>query len=366
MKRIVIFNDHWCSGGVESLWTNLIAHMPKNDFEFIILATQKETDIYDSFLNEKGVKLISIFNRVISNPVIRTQKNISGFKKKIAELKPDILHINSVNASGLRLAYIAKKLGINKIIVHSHISNISNDKFKLKRLAHKYWKKKYQSAADYHFGCSKESLEFMFNSNDGIILKNGVDLDKFKYNEDYKKEIRDKYNISYDSFVIGNVGRFSYQKNHKFILDIFNIYNNDKAVLFFVGEGELENKTKKYAKKLGILDRVIFAGTTDEAYKYYSAFDAFVLPSIYEGLPVVAVEAQATGLPVLISENVTKEAKLIDSTIYLPINDPRMWANEVEKARAYKRTVDNDSLKKQGFDIIDSSNKLLDFYKNII
>jgi len=206
----------------------------------------------------------------------------------------------------------------------------------------------------------------MFNSNDGIILKNGVDLDKFKYNEDYKKEIRDKYNISYDSFVIGNVGRFSHQKNHKFILDIFNNYNDDNKVLLLVGEGELENKTKKYAKKLGILDKVIFAGTTDEAYKYYSAFDVFVLPSIYEGLPVVAVEAQATGLPTLISDNVTKEAKLIDYTTYLSITDPTSWVKELTKAKENKRINYNKTIKEKGFDIIDSSIKLLNFYNNII
>lgn len=365
MKHVVIFNDHWCSGGVESLWTNLIKNITTNEFRFTILATQKETDIYDSLLVDHNVSFTTILNKVISNPIIRTRKNLKGFKKKIKELKPDILHINSCNASGLKLAHIAKKCGVSKVIVHSHNTLIEADKLKLKLLAHKMWQKKYLSSPDAYFGCSTESLEFMFNTKEGYLVKNGVNLDKFKFNEDYKEEIRNKFDLKFSDYVIGHVGRFCNQKNHKYLLDVFNKYLQEKdAYLMLVGEGELKEEIENYADYLGIKNNIIFAGTTSEVFKYYSAFDIFVLPSLHEGLPVVAIEAQATGLPVIMADTITKEAKITQNVSYLPLGDERLWVNRINEYREMERKDTREEIKVAGFDIKDSASKLIEFYKN--
>lgn len=366
MKHVVIFNDHWCSGGVESLWTNLIKNITTDEFYFTILATQKETDIYDDILNEHNVNIITILDKVISNPIIRTKKNIKGFKNKIKELNPDILHINSCNASGLKLAHIAKKCGIKHVIVHSHNTLIEADKLKLKLLAHKIWQRKYLSAPDAYFGCSTESLAFMFNTKKGYLLKNGVDLSKFKFEEEYRNEIRGKFNLRPDDYVIGHVGRFCNQKNHKFLIDIFNNYlKTNNGYLMLVGEGELREEIEEYANSLGIKNHIIFAGTTSEVYKYYSAFDLFVLPSLHEGLPVVAIEAQATGLPVIMADTITQEAKITTNVSYLPLSDMDLWVSRINQYKNIERKDTKEEITASGFDIKDSANKLIKFYQNM-
>lgn len=366
MKHVVIFNDHWCSGGVESLWTNLIKNITTDEFDFTILATQKETDIYDDILNEHNVNIITILDKVISNPIIRTKKNIKGFKNKIKELNPDILHINSCNASGLKLAHIAKKCGIKHVIVHSHNTLIEADKLKLKLLAHKIWQHKYLSAPDAYFGCSTESLEFMFNTKKGYLLKNGVDLSKFKFEEEYRNEIRGKFNLRPDDYVIGHVGRFCNQKNHKFLIDIFNNYlKTNNGYLMLVGEGELREEIEEYVDSLGIKNHIIFAGTTSEVYKYYSAFDLFVLPSLHEGLPVVAIEAQATDLPVIMADTITQEAKITTNVSYLPLSDMDLWVSGINQYKNIERKDTKEEITASGFDIKASASNLIKFYQNM-
>ena len=366
MINIVVFNDHWCSGGVESLWTNLLKNIDDSNLSFTILATQKETDIYDKLLKEKNIKLVTILDHVINNPIIRTKKNIKGFKNKIKELNPDILHINSCNASGLKLAHIAKKCGIKHVIVHSHNTLIETDKLKLKLLAHKIWQRKYLSAPDAYFGCSTESLEFMFNTKKGYLLKNGVDLSKFKFKEEYRNEIRGKFNLRPDDFVIGHVGRFCNQKNHRFLIDVFKKYlETNKGYLMLIGEGELKEEIEKYVDSLGINDNVIFVGTTSEVYKYYSAFDLFVLPSLHEGLPVVAIEAQATGLPVIMADTITQEAKITTNVSYLSLLDIDLWVSQINQYKNIERKDTKEEITKSCFDIKASASNLIKFYQNM-
>lgn len=367
MKNIVIFNEHWLSGGVESLFMNLISNITDNDLKITILVTQKESDVYDSFLAQANIKLISIFDKPIANPIIRTLKNSRGFKKKIKELNPDILHINSCNAYCLKLAYFAKKLGIKNVIVHSHNTEIEHDKLGIKEFAHRYWIKRFVKYPDYFFGCSTESLEFMYHSTDGHLVKNGVNLDRFKFDTKSREEIRKKHDILDEEIVLGHVGRFSNQKNHKFLIDIFDSYLkvNWKAKLLLVGEGELEEEIKDYVKEYHLDDKVIFVGKTSEVEKYYSAFDIFLLPSFHEGLPVVAIEAQASNLPTILSDKISKETKVNDDVSFISIDDAKLWVNEIEKYHNYKRVFDQEKLKSAGFDIVDSAKKLEDFYKNI-
>lgn len=371
MKKLVVFNDHWCSGGVESLWTNIIDSVGiNNDISITILATQKETDIYDEILKRNNVEIVTVLNHIIKNPIKRTLENMKNIKKKLIELQPDIFHINSCNASGLKIAKLAKKLGIKTVIVHAHVTSIQNDKFKLKLFMHKFWRFKYSKYPDFCYACSKMAGEFMFKKkrhNEMIIFKNGVKLDRYDFNLEYRDEIRSKYSLS-NEILIGHIGRFNYQKNHTFLIDIFNEVHklNHSAKLLLLGEGPLKEEILNKIKSLKLEGNIIDAGVTDEAYKYYQAFDAFILPSLCEGLPVVGVEAQASGLPVLYADTITPEAKILDETLYLSLEDkPKLWAQEVLRLSNLKRESVKDIIKASGFDIIEESNKLFDFYNNL-
>lgn len=369
MKKIVIFNDHWCSGGVESLWTNFINEMGNSDeLRFTILASQKETDIYDKMLIKNNVKIVTVLDRIYKNPIIRTIKNSFGLKKKLKELNPDILHINSCNASALKYACMAKKLGIKVVIVHSHNTMIENDRFHLKLRAHLFWRKKYIKYPDYRFACSTEAAKFMFGSTDNIyLMKNAVDLSKFDYNEEYRQEIRKKYNLK-DEILIGHVGRFSAQKNHMRLLDIFLEINklNSNTRLMCLGEGELKEEFMLKAKAFGIEKYIIDAGVRPDAYKYYQAFDAFVLPSLHEGLPFVGIEAQAAGLPLVLSNTITKETKILDSTIFMDLNESNvLWAGQVLKlVNETPRQSKRQEIISSGFDLSYEAIRLKNFYLN--
>ena len=172
--------------------------------------------------------------------------------------------------------------------------------------------------------------------------------------------------IGNDTIVIGHVGRFCNQKNHKFLIDIFNNYlKTNNGYLMLVGEGELREEIEEYVDSLGIKNHIIFAGTTSEVYKYYSAFDLFVLPSLHEGLPVVAIEAQATGLPVIMADTITQEAKITTNVSYLPLSDMDLWVSGINQYKNIERKDTKEEITASGFDIKASASNLIKFYQNM-
>ena len=199
------------------------------------------------------------------------------------------------------------------------------------------------------------------------VLKNGVDLEKFAFNEETKCEIRKKLAIPEDAFVLGHVGRFSYQKNHEYLIDIFARLcgTRDDVRLLLVGEGELEQNIKDKVNNLGLQDKVIFYGTTDAPQKIFSAIDIFALPSNFEGLPIVGVEAQASGLPVVFSDRITREAAILDNVRYIAIDDAHIseWCSSIEEFLTIQRKDTYDDMKRAGFGIQDTRNSFYKLYK---
>ena len=185
-------------------------------------------------------------------------------------------------------------------------------------------------------------------ANKITIIHNGVDLDKFRFDPENRAAVRNAWGLE-DAFVLGHVGRFEYQKNHEYLVDIFAAVKQrvPNAKLFLVGEGSLQEDIRKKVDALGLSDDVIFAGLSREVAKLLSGFDVFVLPSHFEGLPIVGVEAQAAGLPVLFADTITKEAKLTEDSWFLPIgeNDVAQWAEKLEALTDAKRGDPYDRLK---------------------
>lgn len=367
MKNILIYNDHWLVGGAESLWVNILQNINKENLSFRILVTQKESNTFDKILEDNNIPIDKILEKKIKNPILRTRTTLKKFKKIIKNYNPDILHLNSSNASCFKLACYAKKAGIKNVIVHSHNTNIEHDRFHIKRFAHNHWKKKYIKYVDYKFGCSTESLEFMFNSKDGIIVKNGVNLKLFHYDESFRNEIRKKYNISEKNTLLGHVGRFSRQKNHAGLIKIFYEYqkNNPNSTLMLIGEGELEGEIIKMCSDLKIEDKVIFAGISNEIYKYLSAFDIFLLPSLHEGLPVSAIEAQAVGLPSILSDKISPEVKITNNCCLNSLDDIDLWCKTIDVYRNIKHQNTEKEIKDSGFDISQTAIMLESFYNKI-
>ena len=210
----------------------------------------------------------------------------------------------------------------------------------------------------------------LFTKRDDDIIKNAIDLEKFKYNEKIRKEIRKKFNISENKIVIGHVGRFVETKNHNFIIDVFNKVNEEKEkyLLLLIGQGPMINKIKEKVNLLGLQKSVLFLGQRGDINELYQAMDIFLLPSLYEGFGMVTVEAQSSNLPCIVSNGVPMSTKFSKNYVFLPINDGiKEWVNNVRKfSTVFERKDNTFILESNGFEIKNESKKLENIYFELL
>jgi len=208
------------------------------------------------------------------------------------------------------------------------------------------------------FACGEEAGKWMFQGHPYIVINNGIDLKKYVYTEELRKNTRDILNIG-DEIVLGNVANFVRAKNHKFILDVFaNLPCRSSYKLLFVGSGPLMKESQVYVKELGIENQVIFIGKVKDVVPYLCAMDLFVLPSLYEGFPLSLVESQATGLMTIVSSNVTSSVNITGSVHFLPITQETVWVKEIERLSISIKDRSSDNYKKllktAGYDLNDN------------
>lgn len=274
---------------------------------------------------------------------------------------------DKVSAPYIGFAFAAKIGGAKKIIYHSHNSSYYPGQ-KLVKLSEVFkWFMPFV-ITDY-LACSDAAARFMFpkkivDAENYTVIKNGVDYDKHSFKPEVRTELRKKYGLE-NNFVLGHVGRFNVQKNHEFLIDIFyEVYKHDNSArLFLVGIGETENQIKEKVKRLGIEEVVIFHGLSDEVNRLWNMLDVFVMPSLYEGLPVAGVEAQANGLPLIVSNTITQELKITDAVEYIGLDEKTSkWCEVIERYNGYKRKNTRMEITNAGFNIDDTAIRLERIY----
>lgn len=351
------------NGGVESVIMNYYRHIDRTKIQFDFIVDS------DSSCPQKEEILSLGGNVYFVNPYQNIKSNMKDLENIFNENKYEIVHSELTTMSIFSLKK-AKQCGIPVRICHGHNTAGRGE---TKKNILKYLLKPFSKIyATNYFACSKYAGQWLFGknilrNNNFLVLKNAIDVDKFKFNQSIRTEIRNKYNLD-GKFVIGHVGRFCYQKNHEFLIDIFNeIYKSEKsAVLILIGEGELVNQIKNKVNKLGLEKSVLFLGTCDNINEFYQAMDVFVLPSYYEGFGIVAIESQASGLPTICSDKLPVETKLSDNIEYLSLDNTALsWANAVLDKKNYHRKDESVFVKSNGFDINTEAKKLEDFYCNI-
>ena len=265
---------------------------------------------------------------------------------------------------------IAKKYGKRCCISHSHNTKYSEYPIRAFRNAIMCLPLKWE--ADVWAACGIKAGEFLYGkhfmkSSKHLVVNNAIDIDRFRYDINIRTKKRRELKIEND-FVIGTVGSLKPQKNQSFLLDVFSGILNCKTdfsiKLLIVGDGELRNELEEKAAKLNIADNVIFLGTRSDVAELMQAFDVFVLPSLYEGLPVVGVEAQAAGLPCVFSSSITKEVKVCNSK-YLSLNrNATEWAKIILSYKDFDRQDCSLMIINSGFSIKDEALRITDFYKS--
>ena len=260
---------------------------------------------------------------------------------------------------------IAKLCGVKNIIQHSHAIKWS-DKF-LNGLRNRFlffWIRPFITKK---LACSDSAGKFLFKKG-YTLINNGIDTDKFKFNQEVRNKTRKVLNIE-NKFVIGHIGRFSYDKNHEFLVDIFKEVDkqNNNSILLLIGDGPLKKKIEQKVNNLNLSNNVIFAGTKNNVNDYYQAMDIFVFQSLFEGLGIVAVEAQCSGLHCFVSDGVPNEA-IICNTIKIPLSkSAKEWADIIlEKTKNFERKDCFEFIKKAGFDIQETAKQIQNIYLDLI
>ena len=345
--------------GIETMLMNFYRNIDRDKIQFDFLCNKNKPGDYDEEIKELG-------GRIFVSPGLNPFKwfKYQKFMKSLFLDHPEYRIIHCQNeAMGVPALYAAKKNNIPIRISHSHNTRT---RFDFKWPIKIFYKWNIKKLATNLVACSHAAGKYLFNE-DVKLINNAIVTNRFIYNPKLRNTLRKKMNLK-DKFVIGHVGRFEPQKNHNFIIKMFNEYQkkNNNAVLLLIGTGSLENKIKKQVTSLGLDDKVVFTGSIPSVNEMYQVMDVFVLPSYHEGLPVVGIEAQAAGLKCLFSNRITNEVQICDNVSFLPINNIDIWVDEINKFTKYERKDLRDSIIKNGYDIYKETNELERFYNNLL
>ncbi|MGP4106351.1 glycosyltransferase family 1 protein [Virgibacillus sp. L01] len=337
-------------GGAETLIMNLYRNIDRTKVQFDFLTCKKGA--FDSEIISMGGKIHRI-PYVTEVGHIGFNRALKQFLKKHHEYK--IIHSHMDKMSGFVLR-AAKKVNIPVRIAHSH-STESEGGF-ASRFYKWYAGSHINSCANHLYACSHAAANWLFKnkSEKAYILKNGIETEKYHYTQKTYYNIRKEFQIEKDTLVLGHVGRFSAPKNHLFLLEIFAGINKKvpNSVLLLAGDGPLKPKIEEKIRALNLDGKVKLLGVRQDIHRLLKAFDMFIFPSLYEGLPVTLIEAQGTGLPCLISDTITKEVDMdVGLVERLPLTDKNNWMNCILKIKAGVKTrvIDQNALSKKGYDI---------------
>lgn len=327
MKRLLCIVSAMNTGGAETFLMKLYRKLDKSKYQMDFCVNVFEKGFYDDEIESLGGKIFHIPTK--SANVLEYKK---GLEKVVKEGHyQSVLRITS-NAAGFLDLKVAKKAGAVKCCARS--SNSSDGGSLKSHVAHRLGRLLYGKYVDVKIAPSDLAAQYTFGRKsyqrgEVKLIHNAVDLSVYRYNPDDRQAIRAEFQIPPDALLVGHIGRFDVQKNHKYLLPIFAQISNrcNDARLLLVGKGPLENEIRSAVHELGLEEKVIFAGVRSDVPKLLSAMDVLVFPSLYEGMPNVVVEAQATGLPCVISDTITKEANITGLVEYRSLSEEfEKWA----------------------------------------
>lgn len=343
MIRVLHSVSNMDRAGIETMLMNYYRHMDRSVVQFDFLCNKTKPGAYDEEIGNMGGK---IYHTPGLNPA-KYPKYLRCMKKIFTE-NPGYQIVEAHNgALGVYALHAAKVNGIPNRIFHAHGASIAKDwKLPIKLVC----KALLPANMNRHFTCGIAAAECYFGKRvvekgDYEFIPNAIEVKRFVFDEETRAALRKQYGLE-NKHVVGHVGRFMAQKNHAFLLEVFAelVSKDADAYLVLLGDGELMDQMKEKAKQLEIDDKVLFVGNVGNANEWYQAFDCFALPSVWEGLPVVGVEAQAADLPCVFSTNVTREIGFSEEAKFVSTGDKNGWVYALEQAFSKKERADRSKL----------------------
>lgn len=359
--RILQVVTYMGRGGLETMLMNYYRHMDRSLVQFDFLTHRHDKADYDDEIERLGGKIYHLPRLVPWSPGYRHALN----QFFLAHPEYRIVHVHQDCLSSVILK-AAKKSGVPVRIAHSHSSSQDKDiKYPIKL----FYKRFIPRYATQLFACGEDAGRWMFNGSDFKVLKNAIDVSSYKFQAERRALIRGSLGIPDNNLVIGHVGRFSYPKNHLYLLDVFASVHvkNPNTSLLLVGDGELRPQIEARIAEKNLQNNVILTGVKSDVWNYYQAMDVFLMPSLYEGLPVSVVEAQTAGLPCCVSSAVPHEAAITDLVQFRSLDDtPEEWSNWVLQCAKCSRRDMKQAIQRAGYDIAETSKWLENYYIGVV
>lgn len=346
-------------GGIESFLLNLTKCINREEFQFDMLM-RGNNQYLESNLEKLGVKIYKVPTNII--------EYYKFLKKLLISKNYDYVHVHKNSAANILLPIMVKKYSKAKLIIHSHNTNPSSGSH-IAIMLHKINRRKLLKLSDYRYACSDTAAKWMYGKNykseNVIIVKNGILVNDYIYNPGLRRKTRTELNLN-GKYVIGHVGAFRKQKNHQFLIELFSKLNLSNSELILVGDGPLRHEVEKQVKDLGIENKVKFLGSRHDVSNLLQAMDIFVMPSLWEGLSISTIEAQTSGLPLILSNKVSRLSALTNKVEFLSLKDINQWIREIKIVKHSNFTRQNESriIQSSGYDMKVTAKKIEKTYES--
>ena len=357
MIRILQVVNNMHRAGLETMLMNYYRNIDRDKIQFDFLTHRPEKSDYDE-------EIVSLGGNVDYAPRLYPQNYPAYFKwmKNFWKEHPEYRIVHShIDAMSYLPLLTAKEAGIPVRIAHSHNTSIDRD---FKYLLKQYFRSYLTKVANYYMACGEEAGRFLFGNKKFKILPNAIEAEKFIFSQEVRMRKRDELGLN-GKFVIGHVGRFSYQKNQKFLIKIFEQIHlkRQNAILILVGVGEKEKEIRKLVKAKNLNKYVLFLGKRNDVNELYQAMDVFVMPSFFEGIPVVGIEAQFADLPCVFSDKVPKEVKFNNNISFISLMaSAEKWASQIVGKEYVSRGINKMEIKNSRYNIKTAFSILENYY----
>ncbi|MDY2682245.1 MAG: glycosyltransferase family 1 protein [Faecalibacterium prausnitzii] len=361
IKVLMLVPNLFVANGVASFVMNYLRNLNHDEVQVDIASYKEGDSVYYAEVEAAGGKMFFL-------PGIKNlPEHVKVCNKILSEGQYDIVHDNTLHIS-IPMMWCAKQAGVRVRILHSHNSKMGETPAKAFR--NRFFLPVLRSLATNYAACSQLAGRAMFEDQEFTVIPNVIQTEKYRFDPTMRKSVRQKMNAT-DKFVVGTVGRLAEQKNPFFAIDVFKcllkIVSN--AEYWWIGDGPLEEAVKDYINQKGLSENVRLLGSRNDVVNLYQGMDMFFLPSLFEGLPVTGVEAQAMGLPMVVSDTVTKEMVYTDLVVYVSLNETKeRWADHLQKAckDLVERENYSNSLHESIFSCIDCGGRLERLYRAML